>query len=543
MPVLMPSLLIAPNLLGVFFLGVAVLVFLLGFAVLMREKPAAVHLSFFVLTSTVTVWLAGIALCVMGGNARTALLGARFSYIGVAAIAAAVFHFTVALLERVPENRTALTVAWTLATVFAFIFATTNSLLSGVWRYSWGFYPRLTSASAIFLAFFVALLIWSIGKLGAELRRPAATARGRKRVRSFFIAMTIGYLGTIDFLPAFGIAVYPIGFLAVGAFLIIAVRTIGNVRLADLTPSFVAEELLQAMNGGVMVVDTRGTIRVANQNLAHTLGYEAKELVGADLCRLLGVDELPLTNSDTFARGLRSRNRPMLWPTRHGTSTEVAVSATMIRDNDRLPIGVLYVTQDLAERRQAERSEYLANHDLLTALPNRALFAKRFEEVIEEVTDRRRFAAVLFIDLDGFKAINDAVGHSAGDSVLQQVARRIRTAVRDDDMVARFGGDEFCVMLSLKSPDDAGGIAEKVLTAIERPYHVGSGIYHLSASIGAALYGRDGTDLTALVSAADDAMYEAKRSGKRAFRMADAPRPSTGTDRQAPPPFTIEGRL
>jgi len=158
---------------------------------------------------------------------------------------------------------------------------------------------------------------------------------------------------------------------------------------------------------------------------------------------------------------------------------------------------------------------HLAQHDVLTSLPNRALLNDRLEHGITLARRHGRQMAILFIDLDHFKHINDSLGHLIGDQILKAVARRIGPCIRDSDTVSRVGGDEFIVLLSeVNRAEDAGLIAEKIRLAVKEPYTIDGHFLHLTASIGVSVYPNDGDDATALIQYADTAMYHAKEKGR-----------------------------
>jgi diguanylate cyclase (GGDEF)-like protein/PAS domain S-box-containing protein len=512
---------------------VAAATLILGATVLARERASAVTLSFFVLTVSVWIWLTGISLMAMAVSAGAALDLARFAYVGVALIPAAVLQFTAALTGTTRRQRPRLVAAWCGSAAFAAVFVATPWMLAGTWRYWWGFYPHLAPAMAAFLLFFAVVLTGSLLLLA---RTRAQTSQERHRNTSFLAALGVGYLGSVDYLPAFGIEIFPVGFVPILGFIVLAAWAVSRFRLADLTPSFVADRLLETMHGGVLVVDTHGRVRVANDVAAELLGWTAAELHEADLRELLGVAVLPATDSDSFARKSRTRNRIAKWRRRDGDEIELVVSATALRDAaSEEAIGVLYAISDIADRRRAERNEYGATHDFLTRLPNRTGFDEAFEAMKAHVLQVRRIAALFFIDLDGFKDVNDRYGHLVGDALLQFVATRLRNAIRGTDLLARYGGDEFVLLLDLARAEDATLVGNKLIRVISDPYTVDEHRVRISASIGAAFYARDGETVETLVRAADAAMYRAKRSGKSRLKISR-------DDVAAPPPFEIDAR-
>jgi diguanylate cyclase (GGDEF)-like protein len=179
------------------------------------------------------------------------------------------------------------------------------------------------------------------------------------------------------------------------------------------------------------------------------------------------------------------------------------------------------VVRDVSERaRSEERMWRLAHFDELSGLPNRLLFRQLLEQAMRDANRERKSIAVLFVDLDRFKLINDTAGHDSGDIVLRQVAGRLRQCLREADLLSRFGGDEFAALLrEIDDPEAARATAQRVLTAVAQPYEINGETYHLSASIGISIYPGDCPDATALLRNAELAMYRAKDQGKNNFQF------------------------
>ncbi len=183
---------------------------------------------------------------------------------------------------------------------------------------------------------------------------------------------------------------------------------------------------------------------------------------------------------------------------------------------DRLNGSLMAISNGLEERVRQRTAQlaYQAQHDALTGLPNRVLFEERLERAVASAERYGRRLAILFLDLDGFKLVNDTFGHDVGDRVLKQAARRLRSALRRSDTLARFGGDEFVVLVSeIKEPDDAREVALALLSALIEPFEVPRNRVTLSASIGVSIFPDDAQDAAKLRRHADTAMYQAKESG------------------------------
>ena len=191
---------------------------------------------------------------------------------------------------------------------------------------------------------------------------------------------------------------------------------------------------------------------------------------------------------------------------------------------DGKPLTMSGTHQEITARKQAEEQiQHMANHDMLTNLPTMRLARDRLSSALGLAHRHQNMAAVMFIDLDGFKAVNDTLGHDAGDDVLKQVARRLLDCVRETDTVARIGGDEFLLVATeLHSSDDAAQIAGKIIHLMSQPFMVNGQQARIGTSIGIAFYPENGKDMDRLIKLADEAMYRVKNSGKNSFTFAES---------------------
>jgi diguanylate cyclase (GGDEF)-like protein len=179
------------------------------------------------------------------------------------------------------------------------------------------------------------------------------------------------------------------------------------------------------------------------------------------------------------------------------------------------------ILTDITERKDFENDiQHIAQHDALTHLPNRALFNDRLQQAIATALRNKSRLALMFIDLDKFKPVNDTYGHGVGDLLLKEVALRIQDCLRESDTAARIGGDEFVVLLpAIETEQDAGTVGEKVLDALNRPFVLAGHTLEISGSIGVAVYPEHGKDEKLLVKSADIAMYHAKKNGRNNVSM------------------------
>jgi len=208
---------------------------------------------------------------------------------------------------------------------------------------------------------------------------------------------------------------------------------------------------------------------------------------------------------------------------RHGRRRHISASGEPLVDEQGRFAGYRGVSRDITPRKRAEeRIQYLATHDSLTGLPNRVMFAELLNHVLALARRNQRKFAVLFIDLDRFKFINDSLGHEAGDALLCEVAKRLKESLRASDIVARLGGDEFVMLLQdLGNSEQAGIIARKLLSAVIKPIELNGQECRVTASIGISVFPDDAPDETSLMTHADLAMYHAKEEGKNNFQFYD----------------------
>jgi diguanylate cyclase (GGDEF)-like protein/PAS domain S-box-containing protein len=265
-------------------------------------------------------------------------------------------------------------------------------------------------------------------------------------------------------------------------------------------------------------------------------------------CRLLGIDPAAFTGTaEEFFRVVHPEDREMLkatviqsierniqydleyrvvWP--DGSIHYIASRGRLVRDERDRPLRMNGIVFDVSEWKEAQNQIHsLAFYDPLTGLPNRRLLSDRIQQALTSSARNGLTGAILFIDLDNFKTINDTLGHALGDALLQQTAARLTSCVREEDTVSRLGGDEFVVMLEYLSEDEpvaaaqTESIGEKILDALSQPYQIGSHEYHSTCSIGITLFNDRLQATDELLKQADIAMYQAKKAGRNVLRFFD----------------------
>lgn len=290
-----------------------------------------------------------------------------------------------------------------------------------------------------------------------------------------------------------------------------------------------AEITLDSIGDAVLCTDLSGHVTYLNLAAEALTGWPRAAAAGRPLGDVFHI----------ITRGTRDRardpmnlavalNRPVgltadcMLVRRDGRETEIEDSAAPIHDRDGQVTGAVIVFRDVgAALETARQMSHLAQHDVLTGLPNRLLLDDRLTEAIALAHRRHTPLGVLFMDIDGFKGLNDSLGHAAGDQLLQSVGTRLGGSLRQSDTVSRYGGDEFVILLSeIAHATHAATVGTKLLDAIAGPYRVGSRDVSVTASLGLSLYPEHGHDASTLIAKADAAMYAAKRAGPGNFRLA-----------------------
>lgn len=593
----------------------------------------------------------------LAANPGSALFWATLASAFLPLTAAAMYQFVETILEAATSRKILSVVAWVIAAELAVLSMTPNVLETGVHHYSWGFYPAYAIPRLVVYPLFCGGLLAAAFAGTIRVYRTAIGTE-RKRVRPLLAALGIGCLAGIDFLPAGGIAIYPLGWIALRASTAVVTYAIARKGLLDVNPPLPATEIISTMRDLLLVSDRDGRIRFANNAACTFLGYNREDLIDRQLEDFVaptdGNDATPLrgwvrdreymfrtkmgqpieltlshspittpageiTGAVIIGRDLRERKRyewearravTLLQSTLDSTADGIlvighdgrvltwnqrfadmwgmpaefmesndedhdligelveqlqepaeflntlaalyehpedeSIHVMRLKDGRRLeqysigrylddePVRV-WSFRDVTARLEAEEQiEFQAYHDALTHLPNRRMFVERLEISLLAARRARASVAVLFMDLDRFKAINDTLGHDVADELLIEVAQRLKSCVRQTDTVARHGGDEFTVILpDLHQPEDAAQVAEKILERIIEPVIVGANSIEISVSIGIAVYPFDGNDIETLLRSADDAMYRAKQAGRNNYQLCTEEMKARATERSS----------
>lgn len=286
-----------------------------------------------------------------------------------------------------------------------------------------------------------------------------------------------------------------------------------------------ADALFRNAREGIVIADDAGEILQVNPAFCRITGYNQHEVRGYRLQAFQSVLQptghctdawQALEEKDHWAGELRGRHK-------NGSEYRSHLSAQVVRDaKNRVRHHILFLSDSSSMELRQKRLERIAHYDALTQLPNRILLAERMDQALLRSKRYGKPLAIVFIDLDGFKPVNDNHGHEQGDRLLQIIGARLKATLRETDTLARFGGDEFVALLTdLQLPDDCQSVLERMIAAASEPLMIGDVNVRLSASIGVALAPLHGEAGEALIEKADQAMYRAKRAGGNRYVFSD----------------------
>ena len=284
-------------------------------------------------------------------------------------------------------------------------------------------------------------------------------------------------------------------------------------------------KILETAGEGIVSIDATGNIQSFNRAAQNIFGYSESEIIGKNVTLLMphphrdSHDEYLTRYLQTGQANALGKTMELQGLRKDGTTFDMELTLTEVKLGDT-HLFTAMLRDISAQKIVQQRVEHLAHYDVLTNLPNRSLFFDRLNQSIITAKRNQHGIALLFLDLDGFKGINDALGHHYGDLLLVKVAERLNFSVRESDTLARLGGDEFTLILNdARECEDVAVVAEKIIESINAPFDLQGHTVHVGASIGIARYPRDAVTKETLIIVADRAMYAAKNAGKNTYKF------------------------
>jgi diguanylate cyclase (GGDEF)-like protein/PAS domain S-box-containing protein len=615
----------------------------LAISMSIRERASAVSLAYLAMTWSASAWLLAFAAIYSTNDPSAALFWVKVEHAGVVSIPTTLFLFSAAVTGQLRRMSPVVLLGALLSTAFFVGVISTGWFVVGIDHHYWGYYPIYGWPVVGILVFFGGMFSASLQLFRAALAQAGPESR-RQRLRGIYVALTIAYGGSIDYLPALHVPVYPFGYVFIGACMVLITRAVWRYRLVDITPAFAANEIVETMADALLVLDREGVVRVANEAATEMLWSPKQELIGMPAAILdatwfdgaLGGLAKPLQHAEVkFSRpdgeertalisvsmvrdgaGQRQatvwiahditertqaeeavRKSEALYRTLVETSPdavlvaerdgrvlmanrraaelvgltsadevcgrnalefvttddqqrlregfEQASGSVVIRDMEytlvksdggtlpaelsvsRVPgaagefTAIMAVARDISERKRAEETiRYLAFHDALTGVATRSVLVDRLTQAAAQARRDGSKVALLFLDLDGFKKVNDTAGHTTGDAVLRSIASELGGLLREGDTLARMGGDEFVVLLPrISGGEEAVRVAVRVLQRLRQRRRAGEREFSVTGSVGIAIHPDDGDGPEALLRSADLAMYAAKARGGDAYEL------------------------
>lgn len=286
------------------------------------------------------------------------------------------------------------------------------------------------------------------------------------------------------------------------------------------------EKIINNMSGALVILRPDMTIHKVNQQTVQLFGHSEQQLYNQPLSMLTGTEKnnrICTEKITNLSSGQPSLQVECIAKNKAGEDIFVQISSSTMCDDKGEITDIICVFHDITRLKQAEvKLTQLAHHDQLTGLPNRNLFFDRLEQLLVDAKRHGRLFALLYLDLDKFKPINDTLGHEFGDMVLQDVSKRLQSTLRADDTIARIGGDEFIIILNaIADPKAALILAEKLVKKVIQPFKIGALSHSLGVSVGISVFPQDGTNKDTLIAKADQAMYKAKNNGGNGYCSVD----------------------
>jgi len=314
-------------------------------------------------------------------------------------------------------------------------------------------------------------------------------------------------------------------------------------RMRDAEHQLLSGKIFENTQEGILVTDADGTILTVNQAFVAVTGYSVDEALGRKPSLLnSGRHDAAFYAEMWQTLAEQGQWRGEIWNRRKsGEIYPEWINISAIHDDAGAVSHYVAIFSDITKvKENEERLRHLAHFDALTGLPNRFLFQDHVELALVQAARSGKQVAIMFLDLDRFKLINDTLGHRAGDTLLTEVGQRLAACLRAGDTLSRFGGDEFTVVLpDLESGSAAATVADKFIEALSLPFHIAGKEFHITTSIGIAIYPQDGEHLDSLSRAADTAMFVAKEQGRNAYRFHAA----DGRDAASTRRFHLENQL
>jgi len=507
----------------------SIIYFFLGIKVLLLDKRSALNRLFFVLNLSLFIWSFAAAFYISAYDEATCIFWNKLSSVGFYLYIGIALHFFLLFVKK--EN---LLKQWWMyiilylpSIIFSYKEIITGFYVNVYLQGSNGWIISARTDSVWFWALITYIIVYISSNIiiSYKLQKTAISLRERKQSRVLIIASSLSLLTGLIIMVLVSILDFNIPDVtplsgAIWSFGIY--YAILKYKLMAMTPTFIAENMFQTIVDSVILTDPNGLILNVNPETQMLLGYNQEELVGEPLEKIFFLNsQSKNANVSELLNVCPVRGMEASVISKNGVNIPIILSISECRDDYDTRIGFVLASKDVTEYKLAEEKiQYLATHDSLTGLPNRLMFTQLLNHSIQSAKHNNQQLAVLFVDLDRFKIINDSKGHDAGDQLLQEIAMRYKQTLSSADVVSRQGGDEFVILIEcVHKLGDLQFIANNILASTYEPVVLLGDECRVTASIGISLYPKDGEDAQLLMKHADMAMYCAKEEGKNDFQF------------------------
>lgn len=486
------------------------------------EPKAKINRLFLILCISMSIWSFAYAFVYV--TLEQQYIWMKISAIGWCSFSSFILHLVLLFTENKLAKSKAITVILYIPSVLFFymsVFLFYNGLGPSKWITDFFYIGNFIYNFSFLLTSIVLVGIWGI---------KAENMRRKKQAKIIIITSLSPFVLNLiieTILPAFGIVILPLlGHVYTLVMVTGTFYAMIKYRLFEISPRQLVEDLLQEMMDMVILVSVDGRIKRINSSTEKLLGYSMKELDGQPLSKIIP-DNVVSAVLNNRKKTEINRFDEVDCVKNDGSNIPVKLSCSPIIDPSMKDLlGYIIVAQDITLYKQLEKEMdenkkaqkhilHLAYHDSLTGLPNRKHFYEFVKHAISNSQSEKDTFAILYLDMDGFKQINDCYGHHVGDRALCEVGRRAKASISESDIVARIGGDEFTlVIMGISDHDSAQIVADRILHAVNQPMEITEGLIDINVSIGISVYPIDGENADLLIKKADNKMYRIKNKKK-----------------------------
>ncbi len=395
-----------PSLDAVPLLITAVVCFIISSAGALREGRALGR-TLFVLGDTVVIWFIAAFFLRCSVDEQVARWWARAIYVGVPLMPAALYHFTVQFLRSYPRHKRCVWAGWFLSALFVVLFLSTDLLISGVRQFAWGYRPRFTFFSIVYLAFFLGFLGMSVLRYYQDYQEAERSSIRRKRTRLLLIAFGISSGGFVDYLSDLNIHVYPFGFLPVLTAIALMAFTIWRYRLVDITPQFAAQKVLDTMNDALLVLDADGVIRLVNEAATQLFGYTEQNFLGRHITAIIDDASIAARIAESKGSG-PILHQELINRQPNGGERILDLSVSVMQGEDHQSLAHVLIVRDITQIKQAEAELVKARDELEVRVEERSSALK---QAYEQLAQEKSFSETIIDSLPGIFYICDEKGH------------------------------------------------------------------------------------------------------------------------------------